>query len=126
MYKLGGVKGIGWIASGGALGSATDLGRIKNDSTHSPETATEEDSQGLEIFAGEDDVYEINCYDISKYAALRTKSIDDDNIVDIRITYLDDSTEDKLGYSVIVSQPTNFAAKTRNYFKIRLKRVVIA
>jgi hypothetical protein len=126
MYKLGGVKSIGWIASGGSLGSATDLGRIKSDSTHNPETATEEDSQGLEIFAGEDDVYEINCYDLSKYAALRTKSIDDDNIIDIRITYLDNSTEDKLGYSVIVSQPTNFATKTRNNFKIRLKRVVIS
>jgi hypothetical protein len=126
MYKLGGVKSVGWVASGGSLGSATDLGRIKADSTHNPETATEEDAKGLEIFAGEDDVYEINCYDLSKYSALRTKSISDDNIIDIRITYLDDSTDDKLGFSVIVSQPTNFATKTRNFFKIRLKRFVIS
>ncbi len=124
MSNFGGFKDVEWNATGVAF-PGTSLGRLKSDSEHNVESATEEDSQGLEVWAGEDESYTIRVYDLSKYAALRAIAVTDNNIVDLRFTDLEDTQVIKSGFSVIVKQPTSFATKSRNYFEARFKRYII-
>ncbi len=121
MSKLTGVKKVEWANTGTT--SWNDIGRIKSDSSHNPESQTEEDSAGLDIFAGEKDVLQIHSTAIANQPAMRTKSVNDDNIVDLRFTLIDGTVETKTGYSMIVSQVKyGFQTGERRYFTADFKR----
>jgi len=122
MSKYSGLKLVEWSPAG--AGTWTSLGSMKSDSEHSPEAQAEEDSKGVELYAGTDDTYTINCYDLSKKAALRTEMLAD-NLVDLRFTDMDDAVTTESNFSVIVQEPKGFATKARNFFTARFKRVFI-
>ncbi|MEP2447582.1 MAG: hypothetical protein ABJI69_10160 [Balneola sp.] len=126
MSKHGGFKSIEWAPTGTT--TWTDLLRLKEDSSHEPETASEKDSAGRLLYAGEDDVWKLHVYDLTKKAALVTRMKSDviaDQLVDLRITYLDDSSETRLGFSPMIEDPKGFATKARNFFIATFSRFTI-
>jgi len=126
MSKHGGIKSIEWSPAGAA--TWTDLLRLKEDSSHEPETASEKDSAGRLLYAGEDDIWRLHVYDLTKKAALVTRMKDDviaNQLVDLRITYLDNATETRAGFSPMIEDPKGFATKVRNYFIATFSRFTI-
>lgn len=114
-------KKVEWRTSdaGSGAGSAVELGYIKGEATHSPETAQEENADGGEMYGGLQDVYEIPVYDLTKKAALRTEMLAD-RTVDLRFTDAQGNAGSwETGFSVIVSEPKQFAPRTRAFFNAR-------
>jgi hypothetical protein len=126
MSKHGGIKSIEWAPTGTT--TWVDLLRLKEDSSHEPETASEKDSAGRLLYAGEDDVWKLNVFDLTKKAALVTRMKADviaDQLIDLKITYLDDTTETRQGFSPMIEDPKKFATKVRNYFIATFTRFTI-
>ena len=126
MSKHGGFKDIEWSPTGQAIW--TSFGRMKEDSNHDPETASEKDARGLSVYAGEEDKWVLHVYDKSKKPALVTRMKADeltDQLVDLRFTYLDDSQETLAGYSPMIEDPKKFQTKARNFFIATLTRFTI-
>lgn len=109
-------KKIEWSPAG--AGTWTDLAGIKGESSHTPETAQEETADGVEVYGGTQDVYEVPVYDLTKKADLRTQMLAD-GLVDLRFTDAEDNTTTESDFSVIVSEPKQFAPRTRAFFNAR-------
>lgn len=121
MSKYSGVKLFEYSPAGAAAWVAL---RLKPDSSHTPEPQAEEDSKGHELYAGDDETYDVNCFERDKYDALRT-IMKNDALVDLRITDLEDGVETLEEFSVIVSKPDGFETGSRNFFNARFKRFTI-
>tara|TARA_Y100001935_G_scaffold253785_1_gene260934 strand:- start:151065 stop:151442 length:378 start_codon:yes stop_codon:yes gene_type:complete len=108
--------------TGSGAGSAVPLGKIKTDSTHSQETAQEETAGGVELYGGTQEVYEVPVYDLSLKPALRTIQLAD-GLVDLQTTDAQGNASGwDTGFSVSVSEPKQFAPRSRAFFNVRFVR----
>lgn len=120
-------KRIDWVAdSTVAEPSWADLGPLVPDTSHTQEPAAEETSDGLELYAGTQDVYEVQSFDESQFSALKAKQ-DADETVDLRIRSLDETEDDEVevGFSVMCSKPKLFQPRARQKYYFRFVRTFI-
>ena len=111
-----------WDDAGNAFAAATDIGEIKDDSEHVPELKEDEvNSRGEVMFAGHDDIYNLNAFDTSQRAALVTKWKADDRI-DWKLTRQDGSTVEVLDVKPKVGPVirNQFQTGTRQMFAITI------
>ena len=94
------------------------------DSQHSPGTAQEEDSRGLEVYLGTDDLYEITHYNEIHHTALRTFMLGE-KIVDVTFEDAQGNLVTNMGFSVIVWKVETFQTRDKTDYKLRLKRTFI-
>ena len=112
--------------AGNSYGSPIDLYPCKSDSEDNPEQPSDDvTTEGDILFAGEFKDGVIRCYDMSKYAALRTIQKADGKI-DLRKEDLGENfnpiTE---GFIPRVMKPDNFAPGQRRYFELRYRKFTI-
>jgi hypothetical protein len=111
--------------AGNSFAAAVDLGDIKDDSEHAPEQfEDEQNTRGEIMFAGHQDVYNINVFDTTKRAALLTMFKADDRI-DVRFTRDDDTTVTVLDVKPYVGPIVNsVVAGGRDMFQFRVRKFV--
>lgn len=120
-------KRIDWVDDSTVTTPAwNDLGPLVPDTSHAQETAQEETSDGTEVYAGTQDVYEVQSYDEGQYTDLKAKQ-DADAKVDLRIRSLDETEADEVevGFSVKVSKPKLFQPRARQKYHFRFVRTFI-
>ena len=120
MSKYAGLKLVEYEASTGAFGGLqTSLGKPLADSEgvgFDPQTV--ENTAGNMLFAGNKDSHSFNIPDMSLFAALET-IMKADTEVDVRITFMDDTTEIIiLNALVTVKKNYGSAVGARNSFTV--------
>jgi len=121
MSKYSGIKLVEYEASPASWGgSEVSLGKPLADSEgvgFDPQTV--ENSAGNLLYAGNKDAHAFNIPDLSKFAALET-IMKADTEVDVRITFMDDTTEVILTYALAtVKKLYGSAVGSRNSFEVR-------
>ena len=125
MSKYAGIKKVEYENSPASFGgSEIDLGKPLADSEgigFDPQTV--ENSAGNMLYAGNKDVHAFNIPNLASFAALET-IMKDDTEVDVRITFMDDTTEViltealatvKKNYGTAVGARNSFEAKFTGY-----------
>lgn len=106
--------------------SWADLGPLVPDSSHNQETAQEETSDGSELYAGTQEVYEVQSFSESQFTALKAKQ-DADEKVDLRIRSLDGNEADEVevGFTVKCRKEKIFQPRARQKYHFRFVRTFI-
>lgn len=121
MSKFTGYKLVEYEASPGSFGgSQVSLGVPLADSPgFTPEIQETENSKGQMLYSGNKKTSEWHVSDLTKFSALDT-IMKADTEVDVRVTYMDDSTEViQLNTLVKVSKPYQPAVGSRNYINVK-------
>jgi len=114
---------VEYDAAGNSFAAAVDLGEIKNNSAHEPSTFEDEQNTRAEVqWAGEMNQYSVQCFDLTKRAALRALFVAGTRI-DVRITFSDGTTESVLSVLPYVGQVVNsFTAGQKATWLFRFKK----
>ncbi len=113
-----GIKLLEYEESTGAFsGLQTSLGcPLASSPSLTPEPQVVENAKGQELYAGNKDTSEWHIDDLTLFAALKT-IMEADTEIDIRVTFLDDSTEIiHLNSLAKVSKTYNAQVGSKNYF----------
>lgn len=120
-----GAKTFEYDDAGNAFAAAVELSPCKSDSESNPEMPEDDETtEGQQLFAGEYKNEVIRVYDISKYAALRTKMVNDERI-DLRQTDLGDNTN-IIAENFIprVQKPNQYQPGQRRFFELMVRKFV--
>lgn len=117
IYKHGGIKKVEYVTAGNSFSGATDLGVPLEDSegiTEEPQNVAT--GKGTQLYAGVNKSFSFNIPDFTNFSDLETK-MEADTEIDVRVTYLDDSTENiAMAIVPLVNYNRNMATGSRNYF----------
>ena len=123
MSKFTGIKLVEFEASTGVFaGAQTSLGTPLPDSpSFTPEPQEVENAKGQILYGGNKESSEWNIPDFTNFAALETL-MEADSEVDVRITFMDDTTEIiHLNSTVLVRKNYSAQVGGRNYLAVKFQ-----